>query len=85
MESDPRYYWRRACEEMEAATRSLTPAARVRHEQLVLLFVERLKQLNAPCPFTEPELAQKLGLDGNKNSGEPIFRWEPETSAHAAE
>jgi hypothetical protein len=80
MESDPRYYWRRACEEMAAASRSLTPAACVRHEQLVRLFVERLKELDAPCPFSEEELAQRFRVVSGQYSGVPIFRWEPQCS-----
>ncbi|MGI8706500.1 MAG: hypothetical protein ACR2JJ_12065 [Sphingomicrobium sp.] len=61
MESDERYYWRRVCEEMAAASHALTPAARMRHEQLVRKFVWRLKKLSAPCPFSDEQLAQMLG------------------------
>lgn len=61
MESDARFYWRRICEELAAASRAVTPAARMRHEKLVRSFVARLKQLGAPCPYSEEELAQMLG------------------------
>jgi hypothetical protein len=61
MESDARFYWRRICEELSAASRAVTPAARMRHEQLVRLFVARLKGLDAPCPYTDEELATMLG------------------------
>lgn len=53
VESDIRYYRRRACEEMAAATRAVTEAARDRRLQLVDLYVERLKSLEAPSPFDE--------------------------------
>ncbi len=61
MESDARFYWRRIYEELSAASRAVTPAARMRHEQLVRSFVARLKELGAPCPYTDEELAQMLG------------------------
>lgn len=60
MESDARYYWRRVCEELDAASRAVTPVARKRHEQLVRLFVARLKASDAPCPYTDAELAKML-------------------------
>lgn len=63
MESDIRYYRRRACEEMAAATRAVTEAARERRLQLVDLYVQHLKSLNAPSPFSE---------DPNDSSA---FRW----------
>lgn len=53
MESDIRYYRRRAGEEMAAANRAVTEAARERRLQLVDLYVQRLKALNAPSPFDE--------------------------------
>ena len=51
METDVRYYRRRACEEMSAATRAVTPQARERRLQLVNVYLDRLKELNAPSPF----------------------------------
>jgi hypothetical protein len=53
MESDIRYYRRRACEEMAAATRAVTEAARDRRLLLVDLYLQHLKSLNAPSPFSE--------------------------------
>ena len=55
MESDIRYYRRRACEEMAAATRAVTEAARDRRLQLVDLYVQRLQALKAPSPFSEED------------------------------
>jgi hypothetical protein len=51
VETDIRYYRRRACEEMSAASRAVTPQARERRLQLVNIYVDRLKALNAPSPF----------------------------------
>lgn len=53
METDIRYYRRRACEEMSAASRAVTPAARDRRLHLVRLYLDHLRQLNAPLPFDE--------------------------------
>jgi hypothetical protein len=52
VESDIRYYRRRAYEEMDAAKRAVTGAARERRLQLVDLYVRRLEALNAPSPFS---------------------------------
>jgi len=38
MESDQRYYSRRAAEEYSRASRAITPAARERHRELARLF-----------------------------------------------
>lgn len=61
METDIRYYRRRACEEMSAATRAVTPAARERRLQLVGLYLNHLKALNAPAPFDEQQFSGMLG------------------------
>ena len=66
MEHDSRYFWRRAVEELSAARRSLTPAARERHQHLVKLYLDRLAQLGAPKPFTHREVeAEFSGRSGN--------------------
>ena len=57
MESDIRYYRRRACEEMAAASRAVTEQARDRRLQLVETYVQHLKALKAPSPFTDNEIA----------------------------
>ena len=43
MESDARFYRRRATEELAAASRAVTPAARDRRMQLAQLFLNRLE------------------------------------------
>lgn len=53
METDIRYYRRRACEEMSAASRAVTPEARDRRMYLVGVYLDRLKALNAPSPFDD--------------------------------
>ena len=58
MESDIRYYRRRACEEMAAASRAVTEAARERRLQLVETYLDHLKALKAPSPFSDVEMTQ---------------------------
>lgn len=58
METDVRYYRRRAYEEMSAASRAVTEAARERRLYLVGVYLDRLKALDAPCPFDERQLAE---------------------------
>lgn len=72
METDIRYYRRRACEEMSAASRAVTPAARERRLQLVGLYLDHLKALNAPSPFDEPQFTRLLDAVGSKSA----FRWQ---------
>lgn len=57
METDIRYYRRRACEEMSAASRAITPEARQRRLHLVGVYLDRLKALNAPLPFEDDRSA----------------------------
>jgi hypothetical protein len=44
MESDRRYYLRRAAEESRAAQRAITAAARERHSELAMLFETKAEQ-----------------------------------------
>ena len=56
MESDGRYYWRRATEERAAASRALTPEARLRHIQLADVFTRRMRRsVGAQFPYPVPE------------------------------
>lgn len=50
MESDIRYYRRRASEELKAAERAVTAAARERRMQLASQFLERLQLLEMAGP-----------------------------------
>jgi len=51
MESDARFYRRRANEEIAAAGRAVTPAARDRRMQLAGAFLDRLKELETRSAF----------------------------------
>lgn len=51
MESDVRFYRRRANEEMAAASRAITDAARERRLQLAGIFLDRLKELETRSAF----------------------------------
>ena len=62
MDNDSRYFWRRAVEEMTASRRSVTFAARERHQHFVRLYLERLAQLGAPMPFSLPEVEREFSL-----------------------
>ena len=63
MESDARYYRRRAVEELAAADRAVTSVARDRRLQLVDLYLHKLRQLDEPSPFNERELTRRLTAD----------------------
>jgi hypothetical protein len=70
MESDQRYYWRRASEELYAAARAMTPAGQNRRRQLAELYVRRLRELpivmidedDCPTPMAHElqELSRRL-------------------------
>ena len=51
MESDARFYRRRADEEIAAARRAVTDAARDRRMQLAGIFLDRLRDLEARSAF----------------------------------
>lgn len=48
MESDHRYYHRRAAEEHRRAARAVTEAARARHSELASLFARKAASREAP-------------------------------------
>ena len=79
VESDVRYYRRRACEEMGAARRAVTEAARERRLQLVDLYLQRLAALKEPNPFDEQDFARMRGWSAKgKAKGadpRPAFAW----------
>ena len=75
METDIRYYRRRACEEMSAASRAVTPAARDRRLYLVGLYLDRLKALNAPSPFDERQFAAMTGIEAGAPVSRSPFCW----------
>jgi hypothetical protein len=73
LETDIRYYRRRAWEEMMAAARAVTPAARERRLLLVGRYLDHLKALNAPPPFDAEQL---VGMqDQGKSRSSSVFDW----------
>ena len=56
MESDVRFYRRRASEELAAASRAVTEAARERRMIMASIFLDRLKTLGASCSDAELRL-----------------------------
>ena len=68
MEPDARFYRRRAYEELAAAERAVTPAARDRRIQLARAFLTRLK------PKEADEMLFEWGIAGANNSNESIGR-----------
>lgn len=71
MESDARYYRRRAVEELTAADRSVTAAARERRLQLVDLYLHKLRVLDEPSPFDERELMRRKGAQRSAIAWQP--------------
>jgi hypothetical protein len=74
VESDIRYYNRRAWEELSAASRAVTEAARERRLQLVDLYVRRLTALEAPRPFTKRDVDRALGQAAHRRDCS-LFAW----------
>ncbi|TMJ15703.1 MAG: hypothetical protein E6G94_06305 [Alphaproteobacteria bacterium] len=65
MESNERYYWRRASEELYAASRAITPAAETRRRQLAQTYLDKLRELadpdsEWPLPGPRPGIADEL-------------------------
>ena len=75
MESDIRYYRRRAIEEMSAARGAVTEAARERRLQLVDLYLQRLDALQEPSPFEDRDLAKALGRRATAKDLHSAFTW----------
>jgi len=64
VESDIRFFRRRAVEELAAASRAVTPSARERRMILASIFLERLKAL-------DPSASAELAAVGQA----PAFKW----------
>ena len=71
MESDIRFYRRRANEELAAAERAVTPAARARRMQLASAFLERLKSVEAQAMLSDREVRALTSAA----SARPVFDW----------
>lgn len=79
MESNVRFYRRRANEELAAADRAVTPAARARRMQLAGAFLQRLKAVEAEALLSEREMQALTGIA----DGRPVFEWAEATPQHA--
>jgi Holliday junction resolvase-like predicted endonuclease len=60
LNSDHRFYWRRASAEFQAAARAVTPAARARRHELAESYVRRLKDAGIAFRFDHaPQQAER--------------------------
>jgi hypothetical protein len=79
MESDARFYRRRANEELAAANRAVTQAARERRMKLAGIFLERLKASEAGIVLAE------CGIAANANGFDrSMFGWAEQRVAQDA-
>ena len=70
MESDQRYYWRRASEELYAAARAVTPAAQTRRRQLAESYLKRLREL-----ATERQQDGEIRMLSPCAANDPLIEW----------
>ena len=71
MESNSRFFRRRANEELAAADRAVTPAARARRMQLAGAFLQRLTAVEAEALLSEREMQALI----NAADGRSVFEW----------
>ena len=69
MESNGRFFRRRANEELAAADRAVTPEARARRMQLAGAFLQRLRDIEGEALLSEREMQALTG------GGRPVFEW----------
>ncbi len=75
METDARFYRRRACEEFAGISRAITEAARQRRLQLIESFLAHLEALGEPCP---PELVEVQAMLRKRGASDrSAFAWQP--------
>jgi riboflavin biosynthesis pyrimidine reductase len=80
MESDARFFRRRANEELAAAGRAVTEAARDRRLQLAGIFLERLKESEARSVLVECGIAAASSSSFDTS----VFEWAEERIAQHA-
>ena len=56
MDTDHRFYMRRAAEEASRAKRAITPAAQARHDKLATHFLRRAKETGPLAAGVDPAL-----------------------------
>jgi hypothetical protein len=74
MESNQRFYWRRAAEELYAAERAVTPAAQSRRRQLAEYYIGRLRESGVTFDVPRPR-APSLSLAAERRSCGAMFEW----------
>ena len=77
MESDIRFYRRRANEELAAADRAVTEAARERRIQLAGSFLQRLKAVEAQAMLSEREMQALMSVEDRRSA------WSESRRVHA--
>lgn len=82
MESDIRYYRRRANEEFAAADRAVTIAARDRRLQLANLFLERLNDLQSGGALAANDLVAVASIASSRDGS--AFDWADRPAAQRA-
>ena len=80
MEPDARYFRRRANEELAAANRAVTPAARERRMQLAGIFLDRLKAAEAGDALFQYEMQQFVAAADTL----PAFEWAQKREVQSA-
>ena len=68
MESDIRFYRRRANEELAAADRAVTDAARQRRIHLAGSFLHRLKAVEAEAMLSDREMQALMSVDDRRSA-----------------
>jgi hypothetical protein len=80
MESNQRYYWRRASEELYAASRAITPAAESRRRELAQSYLDKLRELTGADPWPQPGARSGVADELRALAGlvrEPMLEAEP--------
>ncbi len=80
MESNVRFYRRRANEELAAADRAVTPAARSRRMQLAGAFLQRLKAVEAEALLSDREMQALTSVTDTRS----VFEWAQARPVHHA-
>lgn len=68
MESDARFFRRRAREELAAAKRAVTPAARDRRMHLANIFFQRLEAAEVSDSFADCKVSPTAKCEATENS-----------------
>jgi len=69
LNSDHRFYWRRAAAEFQAAARAVTPAARARRHELAESYVRRLEEAGITFRIDQAALDAERERRGAVQSG----------------